>query len=197
MIIRTSVWTKAAWIKHWIEGNPQFSPPPTSAIYSRPLMSSQTNKMRICVYWYHRFRHTNIVCFKDIFKECFSASTARSPGTLYFMKNMFQHRNVSSDLKACFNHATELMEALMDAYVVGTAMRDIHIATYDQRPQICSATGCLLISSHWCRDGSGIPTQGGPVMPYSSIPKECICLTLENIIMISLQSLTVIYTTMC
>ena len=76
----------------------------------------------------------NILCFQDIFKACFSASTSRSPGTLYHTKNLYQHRNVSGDVKACFNHAVELVGVQTDAYIIGAAMHHMSTSTCDKKP---------------------------------------------------------------
>ena len=49
-------------------------------------------------------------------------SSMLAEGSLYWIKNFFNHRNVNYDASQCFNHAVELLDFMMDGDIVGMAL---------------------------------------------------------------------------
>jgi hypothetical protein len=72
---------------------------------------------------------------QDIFEDLYAGKSARDKGTLYHIRNKYQHRNVSSNVMSCFNHASELMLFTTEAYVVAAACKHLGLGDPHETPQ--------------------------------------------------------------
>ncbi|XP_014678940.1 PREDICTED: uncharacterized protein LOC106818780 [Priapulus caudatus] len=79
--------------------------------------------------------HKRCLLLQDIFDELYSASSGREKGTLVHLKQVFNHRNVSSDCKQKFNHNEEFLEFCCDGYIVLAALHCMKTKTVQQTPE--------------------------------------------------------------
>ena len=61
--------------------------------------------------------HKEILLLQDYFDEFFKGSSASDKGTLCHLKNIFNYRQVKSDISDNFNHAWELMCVATEGYI--------------------------------------------------------------------------------
>ena len=52
----------------------------------------------------------------------FDGKSAADKGTLFHLKNVFNHRSVSKNVGACFSYASEFLNFVTDVYLVLAAM---------------------------------------------------------------------------
>ena len=71
---------------------------------------------------------------QDIWTRLFNGATKRDPGTLFWAKQYFSKKTVSGEIKACFNHATDLLKVVLLGYVLGIAMEKMGTRSIDQKP---------------------------------------------------------------
>lgn len=61
--------------------------------------------------------HKEILLLQDYFDEIFNGSSASDKGTLCHLKNIFNYRQVKSDISDNFTHAWELMYDATEDYI--------------------------------------------------------------------------------
>lgn len=70
----------------------------------------------------------------------YKGSSGREVGTLYQLKNYFNHRNVTSNVKQSFNHDEEFLDFITNAYTVLAAMHLLDMKTLQESPRLYPAT---------------------------------------------------------
>lgn len=65
----------------------------------------------------------------------YKGSSGREIGTLFQLKNYFNHRNVTSNVKQSFNHDEEFLEFTTNGYVVLAAMHVMNLQDLDEIPK--------------------------------------------------------------
>lgn len=73
--------------------------------------------------------------FKDTYDELFCFESHREKGTLYNLKQVFDHRNVTKNMMECFDKAEELLEFATIGYTVLLYMELTQIADIDEIPK--------------------------------------------------------------
>ncbi|CAC5386074.1 unnamed protein product [Mytilus coruscus] len=78
--------------------------------------------------------HKEMILLQDYFDEFFKGSSAADKGTLNHLKNIFNFRQVKSDISDNFNHAWELMCLVTEGYVCLLTMELMEMADKGDRP---------------------------------------------------------------
>ena len=78
--------------------------------------------------------HKEMILLQDYFDEFFKGSSAADRGTLNHLKNIFNFRQVKSDISDNFNHAWELMCLVTEGYVCLLTMELMEMAEKGDRP---------------------------------------------------------------
>jgi hypothetical protein len=71
---------------------------------------------------------------QDYFDEFFKGSSASDKGTLCHLKNIFNYRQVKSDISDNFNHACEPMCVATDGYIYLLTMQLLGTTEENERP---------------------------------------------------------------
>lgn len=79
--------------------------------------------------------HKEMLLLQDYFDEFFKGSSAADRGTLCHLKNLFNFRQVKSDISDNFNHARELMCVVTEGYVCLLAMKLMEMNDKSDRPE--------------------------------------------------------------
>ncbi len=66
--------------------------------------------------------HKRVLLLQDIFGQLFNDRSSRDRGTLFQLKNIFNQRNVSSEVKNCFNEAEDFLNFVTTGYVLAAAL---------------------------------------------------------------------------
>jgi hypothetical protein len=61
-------------------------------------------------------------------------SSSREKGTLFYIKNYFNHRNVTNNVKEAFNYDEEFLQFCTDSYIVLAGMHCMDIAEINETP---------------------------------------------------------------
>jgi hypothetical protein len=72
--------------------------------------------------------------FQDAFDELYIGSSSREKGTLFYIKNYFNHRNVTNNVKVAFNYDEEFLQFCTDSYIVLAGMHCMDIAEINETP---------------------------------------------------------------
>jgi hypothetical protein len=72
--------------------------------------------------------------FQDAFDELYIGSSSREKGTLFYIKNYFNHRNVTNNVKEAFNYVEEFLQFCTDSYIVLAGMHCMDIAEINETP---------------------------------------------------------------
>ncbi|VDI05718.1 Hypothetical predicted protein [Mytilus galloprovincialis] len=78
--------------------------------------------------------HKEMLLLQDYYDEFFKGSSAADRGTLSHLKNIFNYRQVKSDISDNFNHAWELMCLATEGYVCLLAMNLLDMKSANDRP---------------------------------------------------------------
>ncbi|CAC5425927.1 unnamed protein product [Mytilus coruscus] len=78
--------------------------------------------------------HKEMLLLQDYYDEFFKGSSAADRGTLSHLKNIFNYRQVKSDISDNFNHAWELMCLTTEGYVCLLAMNLLDMKSANDRP---------------------------------------------------------------
>lgn len=84
----------------------------------------------------------------------YKGSSGREIGTLFQLKNYFNHRNVTSNVKQSFNHDEEFLEFATNGYVVLAAMHVLNMQSLNDIPNSFPNTEDKQM--HFLHDVSGI-----------------------------------------
>ena len=71
---------------------------------------------------------------QDVFNKLFDGRSVGERGTLCDLKNDFNHKNVSTDVMNCFNHADNFVRFITEAHVVYLALTVCDMQTLDDKP---------------------------------------------------------------
>ena len=72
---------------------------------------------------------------QDVFDELYSGSSGRDKGTLFQLKNYFNHRNVTNNVKEAFNYDEEFLEFCTEGYLILAAMHMMDIKALGEIPK--------------------------------------------------------------
>ncbi|KAJ8311298.1 hypothetical protein KUTeg_011150, partial [Tegillarca granosa] len=67
--------------------------------------------------------HKRCIILQDLFDDMYSSSSGADRGTLFHIRNNFNHRNVTKSVGNCFNHAVDLLEFSTEGLVILLAMQ--------------------------------------------------------------------------
>ena len=73
--------------------------------------------------------------FKDMYNQLYSAKSGADRGSLFQIRNAFQHRNVTSDVMKSFNHNADLLRFSTEGLASLLAMKLCNIQTLDETPE--------------------------------------------------------------
>lgn len=65
----------------------------------------------------------------------YKGTSSREKGTLFYLKNYFNHKNVTNNVKEAFNYDEEFLQFCTDCYVVLAAMHVMKVTTVDDTPE--------------------------------------------------------------
>ncbi|CAC5382825.1 unnamed protein product [Mytilus coruscus] len=72
--------------------------------------------------------------FQDTWNEFFDVSSSTEKGTLFNIKNAFNHRSVGKDVSKCFNHAVDLLNQVTDSFTLLHLMQLMQIDDIEDIP---------------------------------------------------------------
>ncbi|CAC5393732.1 unnamed protein product [Mytilus coruscus] len=72
--------------------------------------------------------------FQDTWNEFFDGSSSTEKGTLFNIKNAFNHRSVGKDVSKCFNHAVDLLNQVTDSFTLLHLMQLMQIDDIEDIP---------------------------------------------------------------
>ena len=75
-----------------------------------------------------------VVVFQDTMDLFFSGKMASDRGSLYHAKNIFGHHSVKANVSECFNHISDLIKQITDAYTILLAMTILNLRSVDDFP---------------------------------------------------------------
>ncbi|VDI33054.1 Hypothetical predicted protein [Mytilus galloprovincialis] len=78
--------------------------------------------------------HKRGILLQDTFRLLYSQKSARSAGSLSYIRNSYRQINVKEKVSACFNEATELLRFSTTAYIVASALTFMNCASIDDIP---------------------------------------------------------------
>lgn len=77
---------------------------------------------------------TFFLFLQDVFDELYSGSSGREKGTLFHLKNYFNHRNVTANVKESFNYGEEFIEFCTEGYILLMALHMLKISSLNELP---------------------------------------------------------------
>ncbi|XP_071122550.1 uncharacterized protein, partial [Mytilus edulis] len=78
--------------------------------------------------------HKRMLILQDTWNEFFDGNSCTEKGTLYNIKNAFNHRSVGKDVSKCFNHAVDLLNHVTDSFTLLLLMQLMQINGIEEIP---------------------------------------------------------------
>lgn len=75
------------------------------------------------------------VFFQNLMNQYFSEKSVAEKGTLSFMKNVFRHRNVTTDVMNSFNFVDNFIRFVTEAYITYLALNVLHMKDIKDVPK--------------------------------------------------------------
>jgi hypothetical protein len=72
--------------------------------------------------------------FQDTYDVLFSGKSSRDKGTLYHLRNIFDHRKVTSNVKDSFNANAEFLQFVTDVYVILCMLHNLSLRRLSDTP---------------------------------------------------------------
>lgn len=79
--------------------------------------------------------HRRLMFVQDTYDELFKFDSHREKGTLYNMKQVYDHKGVTKNIMECFNKAEELLDFATDCYIVLFALNFLHLENVNEYPE--------------------------------------------------------------
>ncbi|KAH3741063.1 hypothetical protein DPMN_047781 [Dreissena polymorpha] len=76
-----------------------------------------------------------MLLLQDFYDGFFKQSSAADRGTICQLKNLFNFRQVRSDISKCFSHAWELMATIVEGFVCLLLMEQLKMNSPSDLPQ--------------------------------------------------------------
>lgn len=67
------------------------------------------------------------MCLQDAMDLFFAGSSGQEKGTMFYLKNVFEYKNVTQDLTSTFNYASDFLHFITAGYSVLAAMQILNI----------------------------------------------------------------------
>ncbi|XP_014673981.1 PREDICTED: uncharacterized protein LOC106814196 [Priapulus caudatus] len=90
--------------------------------------------------------HKRGILLQDTFRLLYSQKSARSVGTLHYIRNAYRQVNVKAEVSHCFNEATELLRFATEAYILATSLSLMGCRTVSESPKDLPTESCRLSS---------------------------------------------------
>ncbi|XP_062611695.1 uncharacterized protein LOC134273511 isoform X2 [Saccostrea cucullata] len=87
--------------------------------------------------------HKRCLLLQDMYDELYSGKSSREVGTLFHLKNYFEHRNVSSNVKDSFNYDEDFLEFCTEGYITLLALHILGMDTLHDVPDTQDNLMCL------------------------------------------------------
>ncbi|XP_056001447.1 uncharacterized protein LOC130048570 [Ostrea edulis] len=87
--------------------------------------------------------HKRCLLLQDIFDELYTGTSAREVGTLFHLKNYFEQRNVTGNVKESFNYNEEFLEFCTEGYITLLALNILDMENLTDVPDVDDKVSCL------------------------------------------------------
>ncbi|XP_078329533.1 uncharacterized protein LOC111133019 isoform X2 [Crassostrea virginica] len=87
--------------------------------------------------------HKRCLLLQDIYDELYSGKSSREVGTLFHLKNYFEHRNVTGNVKESFNYNEDFLEFCTEGYITLLALHILEMDSLQDIPDTEDKLMCL------------------------------------------------------